>query len=136
MSSKEIPEIEGYYKPLGPYSHVVVANGLVFISAQTSMKSDGSSKLFHGADTKEQTRHALSNVELLLKKSGSSLEDVVKVTVYMDDPRDFAMMNEAYREFFPLKPPARSIAKLGFEAENLKVAVDVIAIQKNPKTSS
>jgi len=130
MSPKSIPRIEGYYTPLGPYSHVVAANGFIFLSAQTPLKPDGSSKEFIGSDVKEQTRQVLSNVKLLLEKAGSSLEEVVKVTVYLTNPKDSGAMNEVYKEFFPRDPPARALARIGLEPPGLLVAVDVIAVQK------
>jgi len=94
------------------------------------MKPDGSSKEFIGSNVKEQTRQVLSNVKLLLEKAGSSLEDVVKVTVYLKDPKDSGGMNEVYKEFFSKEPPVRSLARIGLEPPGLLVAVDVIAVQK------
>ena len=130
MAKKSVVRIDGYYQPLGPYSHVVKANGLIFLSAQTPLRPDGSSKDFVGSDVKEQTRQVLANVKILLEKSGSSLEDVVKVTVYLANPKDSAVMNEVYKEFFPRDPPARALARLGLEPPGLLVAVDVIAATK------
>lgn len=130
LSPKSVTRTEGYYQPLGPYSHVVSANGFIFLSAQTPMKPDGSSKEFIGSNVKEQTRQVLSNVKLLLEKAGSSLEDVVKVTVYLKDPKDSGGMNEVYKEFFSKEPPVRSLARIGLEPPGLLVAVDVIAVQK------
>jgi hypothetical protein len=69
-------------------------------------------------------------VKLLLEKAGSSMENVVKVTVYLTNPKDSGAMNEVYREFFPREPPARSLARIGLEPQGLLVAVDVIAVQK------
>ncbi len=129
MLSKTAPKIEGYYAPLGPYSHVVTANGFIFLSAQTPLRPDGSSKDFVGSDVKEQTRQVISNVKLLLEKAGSSLDDVVKVTVYLANPRDSGAMNEIYKAFFTKDPPARAIARLGLEPPGLLVAMDVIAVQ-------
>jgi len=130
MSPKQVPKIEGFYQPLGPYSHVVSAGGFLFVSAQTPLRPDGSSREFVGADIKEQTRQTLSNIKTILEKCGSSMEDVVKVTVYLANPRDSAGMNEVYKEFFPRDPPARSPAKLGIEMPNLLVAFDVVAVQR------
>jgi len=130
LTKKSIAKIEGYYQPLGPYSHVVKAGGFVFLSAQTPLRPDGSSKDFVGSDVKEQTRQALTNVKMLLERSGSSLEDVVKVTVYLANPKDSGAMNEVYKDFFPKDPPARALARLGLEPPGLLVAVDVIAVEK------
>ena len=130
MTKKNVITIDGYYQPLGPYSHVVKAEGLIFLSAQTPLKPDGSSKEFIGSDVKGQTRQVLENVKTLLEGSGSSLEDVVKVTVYLANPKDSGAMNEVYREFFPREAPARALARLGLEPPGLLVAIDVIAVEK------
>ena len=130
MPKKSIPKIQGYYQPLGPYSHVVKADGLVFLSAQTPMKPYGSSTEFAGSDVREQTRQALSNVKTLLEKSGSSMENVLKVTVYLANPKDSGAMNEVYKEFFPKNPPARALARIGLEPPGLLVAIDVVAVEK------
>ncbi len=130
MSPKSVTKVDGYYQPLGPYSHVVGANCFLFLSAQVSLRPDGSSKEFVGKDVKEQTRQVLGNIKLLLEKSGSSMEDVVKVTVFLANPKDSAGMNEVYREFFPREPPARAVAKLGLESPDILIAIDVIATRK------
>jgi len=130
VTAKTTPKIERYYTPLGPYSHVVAANGFIFLSAQAPLRPDGSSKDFVGSDVKEQTHQVLSNIKLLLEKAGSSMDDVVKVTVYLASPRDSGAMNEVYKEFFKNDPPTRAIARIGIESPGLLVAMDVIAVQR------
>ena len=125
---QHIAQIPGYVKPLGPYSHAVAANGFVFISAQTPLKAGGRAGEFVGATVEEQTRQVLRNIEAILKELGGSLEDVVRTTVYLANPADFAKMNEAYGAFFPRDPPARSPARLGTEMPGLLVAIDAIAV--------
>lgn len=125
---KHIPDVKGFVKPLGPYSHAVVANGFVFVSAQTPLKPGGAAGEFAGTTIGDQTRQALRNVETILKDLGASLEDVVKVTVYLANPSDYKGMNEAYKESFPSEPPARSVARFGAEVPNLLVSIDAIAV--------
>ncbi len=125
---KHVPVLKDYLKPLGPYSHAVVANGLIFISAQTGLKPGGHPSDFSGGRVQEQARQALRNLETILKDLGGTLQDIVKVTVFLANPSDFRPMNEAYAEFFPFEPPARSVARLGFEIPGLLVAVDAIAV--------
>jgi 2-iminobutanoate/2-iminopropanoate deaminase len=125
---KSVPDIPNRPKPLGPYSHVVVANGFVFISAQTPLKPGGSAGEWTAPDVKGQTRQCLANIRAILEELGLSMSTVVKVTVYLADPQDFAAMNEAYAESFPEEPPARSPAKLGTGPPGLKVAIDAIAV--------
>jgi 2-iminobutanoate/2-iminopropanoate deaminase len=125
---KHIPVLKDYLKPLGPYSHAVVANGFVFISGQTGLKPGGHPSDFSGPKVQDQTRQALRNVETILKDLGGTLQDVVKVTVYLADPSDYRPMNEAYAEFFPSEPPARSVARLGTDVTGLLVTIDAVAV--------
>ncbi len=129
MTSKSVVNVPGYYRPIGPYSHIIATNDLLFLAMQTPMKPDGMSKEFVGKDIKKQTRQTLNNIKQLLESAGSSLKKVVKVTAYLSRSEDFSEMNEAYKEFFQEEPPARSVAKLGIEMPNLLVAFDVIALK-------
>ena len=125
---KHIPALKNFVKPLGPYSHAVVANGFVFISGQSGMVPRTQPPAFAGPTVQDQTRQALRNIETILKDLGGTLEDVAKVTVYLANPADFAGMNEAYKESFPSEPPARSVARLGAEVPGLLVTIDAIAV--------
>ena len=125
---KHVPALKNFVTPLGPYSHAVVANGFIFISAQTGLKPGGHPSDFSGPKVQDQTRQALRNVETILKDLGATLADVVKVTVYLANPTDFRPMNEAYAEFFPSEPPARSVARLGADVTGLLVTIEAIAV--------
>jgi 2-iminobutanoate/2-iminopropanoate deaminase len=124
---KHGPDVKDF-KALGPYSHAVVANGFVFISAETPLKPGGPPGEFVGTTVGDQTRQALRNIETILKDLGLSLRDVVKTTVYLVNPADSKAMNEAYRESFPEEPPARSIARFGADVAGLLVAIDAVAL--------
>ena len=117
MARRHITEIPGYPAPHSPYSHAVVANGVVYVSGQIGA----------GKTIQEQTRQALRNVEAILKAADSSLEHVVKVTVLLARPELFKEMNEAYAELFPKAKPARSVARLGVELPGVLVSIDAIA---------
>lgn len=125
---KSVPELRNHPKPLGPYSPCVVAGNLVFISAQTPLKPGGKAGEWVSPDVGGQTRQCLANVRSILEELGLTLDAVVKTTVFLADPKDFAAMNEAYKESFPQEPPARSPAKLGIESPGLKVAIEAIAV--------
>lgn len=125
---KHVPAIKDCVKPLGPYSHAVVANGFVFVSGQTGLKPGGAPGEYAGPTVQDQTRQALRNIETILKDLGLMLADVVRTTVYLANPADFKSMNDAYREFFPEEPPARSVARLGAEVPGLLVTIDAIAV--------
>ena len=130
---KHVPSMKGHVKPLGPYSHAVVANGFIFISGQAPLKPGGAPGEFVGTTIQEQTRQVLRNIEAILKELGSSLDNIVKTTVYLVNPSDFKGMNDAYREFFASDPPARSTARLGAELPGLLLSIEAIAIY-SPKT--
>ena len=83
-------------------------------------------KLVEGA-IEEQTRQVLRNIAAVLEAAGSSLDKVVKTTVFLKDIGDFKAMNEVYGEFFANEPPARSTVEVGLALEAL-VEIDAIAI--------
>ena len=125
---KHVPALKEFAKPIGPYSPAVVANGFVFVSGQTGLGPGGHPSDVSSPTVQDQTRQALRNVQTILKDLGATLVDVVKVTVYLSNPAEFKSMNEAYAEFFPSEPPARSVARLGAEVPGLLVTIDAIAV--------
>ena len=121
-------DVPGYPPPHSPYSHAVVANGLVFVSAQIPVRPGGGATEIAGETMQEQTRQALRNVECILSAAGSSLERVVKVTVLLARPELYREMNQAYAEFFPGPKPARSMARFGADIPGVLVAIEAIAL--------
>ena len=91
---------------IGPYSQCVKANGFLFLSGQVAL-DPASSKLV-AVDTRAQTERVMENLRAVLEAAGSSMEAVVKTTVYLTDLHDFTAMNEVYGRYFPKDPPARS----------------------------
>lgn len=110
---------------IGPYSQAVKVGNFVFTSGQLPM--DPATGKIEG-DIKAQTRMALTNLQRVLEAAGSSLDQVVKTTVFLADINEFADMNEVYATFFKNVPPARS----AFEAANLpkgaKVEIEAVAV--------
>jgi len=109
---------------IGPYSQGINLGDLIITSGQLPIDPETKEM---PEDIKEQTRISLSNVKGILEEAGSSLDKVVKATVYLADINDFAAMNEVYGEFFKAPFPARSafeVAKLPLGA---KVEIEVIA---------
>lgn len=125
---KAVPELPNHPKPLGPYSHCVVANGFVFISGQAPLAPAAKPGDWAATDVAGQTRQCLKNIASILAELGLGPESIVKTTVYLADPSDFRPMNDAYREFFAGDPPARSTARLGVEAPGLKLSIEAIAV--------
>ena len=126
---KELIKIDGIAAPPSPFNHVVKAGNLIFLSSQLS--ADLKSNKILGGDIREQTKQALENVKLLLESAGSSMDDIVKVVIYMRDvKRDFNAMNEVYRKYFKEgEEPARvtvqalsPIGKIDIEIEATAIA--------------
>jgi len=92
------------FPPTLPLSRAVATDSLVFISGQVG--TDDSGQI--GESVYAQTRLALSRLNAILESVGSSLSNVLKVTVFLRDLSGYDEMNSAYREFFPSDPPARS----------------------------
>jgi 2-iminobutanoate/2-iminopropanoate deaminase len=119
MSEKEVILSDQLPPVKGPYSPAIRANGFVFVSGQGPIDA-ATGEVVRG-DVGQQTRLVLENVRAILAAAGSSLEKVVKTTVYLSDIGDFAAMNAVYAEFFPSDPPARTT----IQAANLPLGIDV-----------
>ena len=118
VSSPEFP------KALGPYSQAVVAGGFVFVAGQGPINPK-TQKMDLG-DIKSETRLELTNITNILKAANSSIENVVKVSVFLADVNDFEAMNEVYREFFKDNFPARTTVQAVLRTGR-KIEIDCIA---------
>jgi len=111
----------------GPYSHVVEAGGFLFVSGMVPI--DIQKKLMITDDIKKATELVLSNVKAALESTGSSLDKVVKATVFLRDIADFNSMNEIYKTFWPESPPARTCVAVKEVPGNFPLEIEVIAIK-------
>lgn len=112
-------------KALGPYSQAVRAGNLVFTSGQLGLDPQ-TNELVDGIEA--QTRQAWRNLANVLETAGSSLNRVVKTTVFMQDMGEFAKMNAVYAEFFPQNPPARSTVQVAALPKGGKVEIECVAL--------
>ena len=113
-------------KAIGPYSQAIKANGFVFISGQIPL-DPATQELVHG-DVAAQTERVLQNLSGILKAAGSSLQQVVKTSVFLKSMSDFANMNEVYSRYFNQAPPARSTVEVARLPKDVLVEIDVIAL--------
>ena len=111
---------------IGPYSQAVKAGGFVFCSGQIPLDPETGRLVL--ADIREQTRRVLRNLEQVLLAAGSSLDQVVKTTVYLRDLGEFAAMNEVYAQFFAARPPARATVEVRRLPREVGVEIDAIAV--------
>ncbi|MDQ3488744.1 MAG: Rid family hydrolase, partial [Acidobacteriota bacterium] len=111
--------------PVGPYSAAIKAGGLIYLSG--TLAQDDKGALVGDGDVAAQTRRIVERMRDVLKASGSSLEQVVAVTVYLRSAADFQVMNDTYRTFWPKDPPTRTTVitdlLLGAEVEISMIAV-------------
>ncbi|MBC8263610.1 MAG: RidA family protein [Anaerolineales bacterium] len=122
---REIIATEKAPGAIGPYSQAIRVGHFVFTAGQLGF-DPATGKLVEGG-IEEQTRQVLRNIAAVLEAAGSSLDKVVKTTVFLKNMGDFRAMNEVYGEFFANEPPARStveVARLPLEA---LVEIDTIA---------
>lgn len=113
---------------VGPYSQAVVIeeHNLIFVSGQIGMNPQ-TKEIVRGGTT-EETKQALENMKNILEACGSSLDKVVKTTVFMKDLDDFGLMNEAYSSFFKENPPARSTVEVKGLPKGAKIEIEAIAL--------
>ena len=112
--------------PLGHYAQAVIAGAFVFVSGQLAI--DPESGQPQAGPIGEQTRMALKNVAALLQAAGSSVDRVVKTTVYVSDMSGFGEVNEAYAEFFGEHRPARAAVPTRDLPKGLGVEIEAVAL--------
>lgn len=112
---------------IGPYSQGIVYNNLFFSSGQIPLTKEG--EMIDG-DVKEQTHQVFSNLKAVLNEAGSSLEQVIKATVFIKDMNEFTDINEVYGQYFSDHKPARSCVEVARLPKDAKVEIEVIAIVK------
>ena len=111
---------------IGPYSQAIRAQGLIFTSGQVAI--DPATQQVIAGDVSAQTDRVLKNLAAILQASGSTLEKVVRCTVFLKNMGDFAAMNEVYARYFKQSPPARSTVEVARLPKDVLVEIDVIAL--------
>ncbi len=111
---------------IGPYSQAVIANEMVYTSGQIALTTDG---LIKCEDIEGQTRQVLNNLTAVLEAARSSLNMVIKTTIYLSDMKDFKTVNEIYADYFGEHRPARSTVAVKTLPLGVKVEIDAVALQ-------
>ncbi|KIM03872.1 MAG: deaminase [Sulfurovum sp. AS07-7] len=110
---------------IGPYSQAIVANGLIYTSGQIGLMPNGE---MAGNDISSQTNQVLSNLKAVLEAGGSSMEKVIKTTIFLADMDDFAEVNRIYEKHFGSHKPARSTVAAKTLPRNALVEIECIAL--------
>jgi len=113
-------------KAIGPYSQAIRANGFVFVSGQIPLDPETQQLVSGGVQA--QTERVLENLKGIVEAAGSSLDRVVRTTVFLADMTEFAAMNEVYGRYFRSQPPARSTVQVARLPRDVRVEIDVIAL--------
>jgi 2-iminobutanoate/2-iminopropanoate deaminase len=123
----EVISTEKAPKALGPYSQAIKANGFVFVSGQIPIQPS-TGELVKGTIT-EQTSLVLTNLSEILKSAGTSLDKVVKTTVFLQDMKDFDEMNKTYAEYFTSTKPARATVQVARLPKDVSVEIECVAVE-------
>jgi 2-iminobutanoate/2-iminopropanoate deaminase len=124
-AGKQIVTTDQAPKAIGPYSVGVKVGNLVFTAGQLGIDPVTGAIVPGGVEA--ETRQALSNLQAILEAAGTSLENVVKTTVFLRDMNDFAVMNGIYAEFFSENFPARSAVQVARLPKDGAVEIEAIA---------
>jgi 2-iminobutanoate/2-iminopropanoate deaminase len=112
---------------IGPYSQAIEANGLVFASGQIAI--DPATGELNNGSIEEQTRLVLTNLKAVMEAAGSSMANVIKCTVFLQDLEDYAAMNSIYGDFFSSPYPARAAVQVARLPKDVKVEIEAIAVK-------
>ena len=123
--TKEIIHTDKAPAAVGPYSQAVRIGSLVFTAGQIPI--DPATGKLVADDISVQTEQALKNLTAVLEAAGSSLDNVVKCTVFLKDMGEFGAMNEVYGRFFSSNPPARSAVQAAALPLDVRVEIEAIA---------
>lgn len=122
---KQIISTDRGPKAIGPYSQAIKANGLIFISGQVCI-NPATQQLVEG-DITVQTGRVMENLKGIVEAAGSSMDKVLKTTVFLSDMGDFAAMNAVYGKYFGEAPPARATVQVSRLPRDVKVEIELIA---------
>jgi 2-iminobutanoate/2-iminopropanoate deaminase len=125
---KTIISTDGAPKAIGPYSQAVSHNGLVYCSGQIPL-DPATGQIIEG-DIAAQTERVLENLKAVLDAAGSSLDQVLKTSVFLKDMGEFVKMNEVYGRYFTVAPPARATVEVARLPKDVRVEIECIAICK------
>jgi len=110
---------------IGPYSQAIKFNNLIFVSGQIALNPD-SNTLING-DITIQTKQVIENLKAILESAESSLQKVLKVTIFITNMKDFDRVNEVYSEYFDMTLPARACVEVANLPKGAKVEMEAIA---------
>ncbi len=113
-------------QPIGPYSQAILTpQNLLFVSGQIGINPKNGELAKNGVV--DEAKQALENLKAILESAGTDINNVVKITVFLQDINDFEQVNQIYSQYFQSDPPARSCIQVGALPKGAKVEIEAIA---------
>ena len=125
MAQKRVVATDLAPQAIGPYSQAIVHGGLIYCSGQIPL-DPATGRIVEG-DIAEQTARVLENLKAVLEAAGSSLDRVLKTTVFLKDMSEFSLFNEVYGRYFHVNPPARATVEAARLPRDACVEIECIA---------
>jgi len=123
---KKVVQTEKAPKAIGPYSEAIQAGSFLFVSGQVPLDPK-TGELVKG-DIGQQTKQVLENIKGVLESQNLGMEDVVKVTIFLENMANFNQVNEIYSTYFPTSPPARSTVEVVRLPRDVEIEIEAIAL--------
>jgi 2-iminobutanoate/2-iminopropanoate deaminase len=115
--------------PVAPYSQAIKAGGVIYVSGFVAF-DPRTGKVVSGG-IREQATQVMENIKAVLEAAGSSMRDVVKTNVYLTNLKDFGVMNEVFKAYFPGDPPARVTLGVQLPLPELLIEIDATAVPRS-----
>jgi len=125
MEQKKVFQTDKAAVTGGPYSQAIVHNGIIYVSGQGAV--DPQTNEIKLGSVEEEAELALENLRIILQEAGSSLDNVLAVTVYLLDITEYARFNEVYKKFFRTNRPARTCIQAGSLPFDTRVEITATA---------
>lgn len=123
---REVVETDAAPDAVGPYSQAIATEDMVYTAGQIGLTPDG---VMVDGTVQDEARQCLENLDAVLDAAGSSLQDAVKVTVFLADMDDYSAVNEVYSEFFTEEAPARSAVEVAQLPKGANVEIEAVAVR-------
>ena len=125
MAEKTALETDKAAIPGGPYSQAIIYNGLIYLSGQGPIDPQ-TNQVVHGT-IEQETKISMENIRIILEEAGSSLGNVLQITAYLVNMREYGRFNDVYKRYFPKDPPARTCIQAARLPFDIRVEINVIA---------
>jgi len=125
MAEKTALETDKAAIPGGPYSQAIIYNGLIYLSGQGPIDPQ-TNQVVHGT-IEQETKISMENIRIILEEAGSSLGNVLQITAYLVNMREYGRFNDVYKRYFPKDPPARTCIQAARLPFDIRVEINAIA---------